>query len=116
MPVEQTGEVGQENSSHYGVDEQGKIIRAECRKHTEKFSLFAQIHFHVSDEPVPSFGVERNFPVPLMQKVNDKQRDDEMNRSPENARLSEGVRQRKTPAPIIKPVIIPIPFIYSRGI
>ena len=99
MPVEQTGEIGQKNSAHNGVNEQRKIIRAERRNHTEKFGLLAQIHFHVSDKPMPPFGVKRNFPVPLMQKINDNQRNDQVNRSPKNAGLGERVRQSKNAGP-----------------
>ncbi|HEY4495521.1 MAG TPA: hypothetical protein VJC01_03710, partial [Candidatus Paceibacterota bacterium] len=99
MSVKQTCEIGQKNSAHNGVNEQRKIIRAKCRKQAEKFGFLAQIHFHVSDKPVPPFGVKRNFPVPLMQKINDKQRDGQMNRSPKNAGLGERLRQSENAGP-----------------
>src|SRR3989344_6883274 len=99
MPVKQAGEIGHENPSHNGVNEQRKVIRAKRRKQAEKFSLLAQIHFHVTDKPMPPFGVERNFSVPLMQKISDKQRDGQMNRPPQNARLSERVRQSENAGP-----------------
>jgi len=99
MPVEQTGEISQKNPAHNGVNEQRKIIGAKRRKQAEKLGLLAQIHFHIPDKPVPPFSVKRNFPIPLMQKINDKKRNDQVNRSPKNAGLGERVRQSENAGP-----------------
>src|SRR3989344_2327781 len=99
MPVKQAGEISQKKTAHNGVNEQRKVIRAERCEQAEKFGLLAQIHFHISDKSVLPFGVKRNFPVPLMQKINDKKRNGKMNRPPQNACLGESVRQSENAGP-----------------